>query len=383
MKAYVKEENSSIPINLTRSANVPAFRKTLLEWYDGAQRYLPWRVRKQEQKNAYHTWLSEIMLQQTTVQAVKPYFLNFIQKWPEVTTLAKAQDDDVMAAWAGLGYYARARNLLKCARIIANPPYNGEFPQDYAALASLPGIGPYTASAISAIAFDQPSVVVDGNVERVMSRLFNIHKAYPDSKKEIYDKAAFLSKSYTDAPGNYAQAMMDLGATICTPRKPKCYLCPVKKYCGGFYAGQAEQLPKRKPKTKKPHRQGQMFWIENSQGEVLIEKRNSSRMLGNMSGLPGSNWDKPELNDENIADILYKITGLKFNSSEEPLASVKHSFTHFHLTLEIYSYKSEYPASYCYEYLPDKYRFIAKQNLLDIGLPSLYKKAAQLVFSNK
>ena len=211
----------------------------LLSLYDAHAREMPWRVAPQDRKNGqipdpYRIWLSEIMLQQTTVAAVKKYFLRFTQLWPTIGDLASAQDAAVMAEWAGLGYYARARNLLKCARVIATE-YAGRFPNDQAALRALPGIGPYTAAAIGAIAFDRPETVVDGNVERVMARLFDIHTPLPTAKPELTEKDDHLTPR--ERPGDYAQAVMDLGATICTPKKPACGLCPWRGPCRAFLAG--------------------------------------------------------------------------------------------------------------------------------------------------
>ena len=225
----------------------------LLEWYDYNARAMPWRVPPEKRlkgvlPNPYHVWLSEIMLQQTTVASVKSYFIKFITKWPTIFDLANARDEEIMGAWAGLGYYARARNLLKCARVIVKES-DGEFPKTSEALLKLPGVGPYTAAAIASIAYDIPETVVDGNVERVISRIFNIHTKLPKAKKEL----AFLAKQLTPTirSGDYAQAIMDLGATICKPTSPKCNICPWVYYCVSNKAGTSEYLPRKFKKTNK------------------------------------------------------------------------------------------------------------------------------------
>ncbi|WP_306341251.1 A/G-specific adenine glycosylase, partial [Shimia marina] len=219
----------------------------LLEWYDHNARKMPWRISPADRKagvrpDPYRVWMSEIMLQQTTVAAVKDYFLRFTERWPSVTDLAAAQDADVMAEWAGLGYYARARNLLKCARVVTDD-LNGVFPGTVEELLKLPGVGPYTAAAVASIAFDEPATVVDGNVERVMARLFDVHTPLPTAKPELTDLAESLTPQ--ERPGDYAQAVMDLGATICSPRNPACGLCPWRTPCQARLAGTAADLPKK------------------------------------------------------------------------------------------------------------------------------------------
>jgi A/G-specific adenine glycosylase len=215
--------------------DIDVFRKKILSWYNKHQRALPWRTSSKDKKkgikpNPYHVWLSEIMLQQTTVVTVGPYFEKFIQKWPTIHDLAKAERDEVMHEWAGLGYYARARNLHKCAQTVS-VELGGEFPEEQSELEKLSGIGGYTSAAIAAIAFDKPANVVDGNIERVMSRIYAIKEPLPDSKVRLKELAAGLSDERKDHPGDYAQALMDLGATICTPKSPKCMLCPVNDLC--------------------------------------------------------------------------------------------------------------------------------------------------------
>ena len=234
----------------------------LLAWYDLHRRVMPWRALKGKTPDPYHVWLSEIMLQQTTVVTVGPYFIKFITKWPTVKSLAKARLDDVLTTWAGLGYYARARNLHKCAQIIAKE-YGGKFPAEQKALMDLPGIGPYTAAAISSIAFNQPAVAVDGNVERVVSRFFAVEEPLPASKDMLRTQAAKLAAGNTH-PGDFTQAFMELGATVCTPRKPKCGSCPWQKSCAAYSRGIAEDLPHKNIKTKNPVRYGNVFWIQKT-----------------------------------------------------------------------------------------------------------------------
>ncbi|MEO0990269.1 MAG: A/G-specific adenine glycosylase, partial [Pseudomonadota bacterium] len=244
----------------------------LLAWYDDHARIMPWRVGPADralgiQPDPYHVWHSEVMLQQTTVAAVKDYFRKFLGLWPTVADLAAAEDSDVMAAWAGLGYYARARNLLKCARAVV-ADHGGIFPSQRAELLTLPGIGPYTASAIAAIAFDRPETVVDGNVERVMARLYAVEQPLPTSKPALTALAEGLTPS--TRPGDYAQAVMDLGATICSPKRPACGICPWRDPCQGRALGIAAELPRKLPKKAKPVRHGIIWIARRSDGAWLL-----------------------------------------------------------------------------------------------------------------
>ncbi len=270
----------------------------------------------------YFVWLSEIMLQQTTVAAVGPYFNEFTRRWPTVEALADAEDAEVMAAWAGLGYYARARNLLKCARLVASE-YGGAFPKSEAGLQALPGIGPYTSAAIAAIAFDQPATVLDGNVERVMARRYCVDEPLPGSKERLRGLAAELTPKMR--PGDYAQAVMDLGATICTPRKPACGICPWSADCRARVEGNAEELPKKAPKSIKPIRFGTVFLAQRPDGAVLLEARPNKGLLGGMKGLPGGDWaeELPQPAPPIAADWI------------EVRGEVRHTFTHFHLRLKV------------------------------------------------
>ncbi len=298
----------------------------LLGWYDRHARVMPWRVGPADRAaglrpDPYRVWLSEVMLQQTTVAAVKSYFERFTARWPRVQDLAAADDSDVMGEWAGLGYYARARNLLKCARAVTDA-HGGQFPQSHAGLLALPGIGPYTASAIAAIAFDQPETVVDGNVERVMARLNDIHTPLPTAKPELTAAARALTPD--QRPGDYAQAVMDLGATICTPKSPACGLCPWRAACRAHQNGTQAELPRKLPKKPKPTRLGIAYVVRREDGAWLLERRPDRGLLGGMLGWPGSDWsDAPDPAPPISADWI--------TLPEE----ARHSFTHFHLRLRI------------------------------------------------
>jgi A/G-specific adenine glycosylase len=303
-----------------------ALSRQLLDWYDVHARSMPWRVSPADRTNGvspdpYRIWLSEVMLQQTTVAAVRDYFHRFIQRWPTVHDLAAAEDGEVMGEWAGLGYYARARNLLKCARVVS-ADLNGNFPCDLDNLRTLPGIGPYTAAAISAIAFDSPETVLDGNVERVMARLFDIHDPLPGSKPTLKNHARALTPD--TRPGDYAQAVMDLGATICTPKSPTCGICPWRATCRARISGTAPDLPRKTPKKPKATRQGIVYLARSDTGAWLLERRPNKGLLGGMLGWPGSDWnDAPQPAPPFDADW------------QELPAQVRHTFTHFHLILRV------------------------------------------------
>jgi A/G-specific adenine glycosylase len=295
----------------------------LLAWYDSAARVMPWRVGPADRARGlrpdpYRIWLSEVMLQQTTVAAVTGYFTRFVARWPRVQDLASAADAEVMAEWAGLGYYARARNLLACARAVV-ADHGGVFPQTVEGLLTLPGVGPYTAAAVAAIAFDQPAVVVDGNVERVMARLFAVQEPLPASKPTLVALAARLTPQLR--AGDDAQAVMDLGATICSPRKPACGICPLMAGCGARRAGIAAELPRKLAKPTKPERRGRV-WIGTHRDRVLVERRQDKGLLGGMLGFVGDGWDGAG-------------GGAPFAADWRDLGEVKHTFTHFHLYLTV------------------------------------------------
>lgn len=288
---------------------------------------MPWRVGPAERAaglrpDPYHVWLSEVMLQQTTVAAVRDYFRRFTARWPGVANLAAAEDGEVMAEWAGLGYYARARNLLKCARAVAAA--GGRFPETAESLRALPGIGPYTAAAVAAIAFDEPAVVVDGNVERVVARLWAVKTPMPAAKPDLVERAGWLTPQRR--PGDHAQAMMDLGATICTPRNPACALCPVASFCAAKAQGIAAELPRKTPKPEKPTRFGIAYVALAPDGAVLLERRPERGLLGGMLGFPGSDWtETPAAPCPPLAADWVAVP-----------QEVRHTFTHFHLRLTVF-----------------------------------------------
>ena len=299
----------------------------LLAWYDRHRRTLPWRAPAGERVQPYLVWLSEIMLQQTTVGTVGDYFRRFVERWPTVEALALAPLDDVLSAWAGLGYYARARNLHACARAVTEH-HGGAFPQTEDGLRALPGIGPYTAAAIRAIAFDQPASAVDGNVERVIARLFALKTPLPDVKPEIQARAAELVPDRR--AGDYAQAMMDLGATVCVPRNPRCVICPLVEACKARRQGIAEELPRRAPKSEKPTRRGLAFVLANRQGAILLRKRPAKGLLGGMDEVPSSPWREGKLSLEEALKAAPVPANWKVLEG-----GVRHTFTHFHLELAV------------------------------------------------
>ncbi len=332
----------------------------ILRWYDAAPRDLPWRTPPgqplplDDPDWPYRVWLSEVMLQQTTVAAVKPYFEAFSERWSSVAELAAADDADIMAAWAGLGYYARARNLLACARaVIAD--HDGSFPASEDALLSLPGVGAYTAAAIAAIAYGKRAVVVDGNVERVVARLFAVETPLPAAKPELKRLANLLTPE--KRAGDYAQAMMDLGATLCTPRDPACAICPVMADCQG--RTRAADFPVKAAKKPKPHRHGICWWIER-QGRVFLVRRDAKRMLGGMRALPSDDWDGKA--------SPYTLAG------GEAAGTISHIFTHFSLTLEIRRLPNK---TGCTSGLDGEWW--PCDRIDEAGLPSLFAKAARAI----
>jgi A/G-specific adenine glycosylase len=308
--------------------DAPALRRKLLGWYDRHRRVMPWRALSGRTAEPYHVWLSEIMLQQTTVVTVGPYFQRFLERWPDIHGLAAADLDEILHGWQGLGYYARARNLHRCAQVVSRD-HGGVFPGTEAALLTLPGIGPYTAAAIAAIAFNRPASVVDGNVERVMARLFAIQTRMPEAKTEMRDRAAGLAPTTSRGrPGDYAQALMDLGAVICTPHNPKCGQCPIADYCAAHAAGIEADLPRRAAKKAKPTRKGVAFWAVTKDGEVLIRRRIESGLLGGMMEIPSTEWREEGWTDSAA------LKSAPASAAWRPLTGiVRHTFTHFHLEL--------------------------------------------------
>ena len=334
---------------------VNEFRTCMLDWYQEHARVLPWRAKFGEFPDPYHEWLSEIMLQQTVVKAVIKYFDRFITLWPSVNDLAEASQEDVMREWAGLGYYARARNLHKCAKIISDE-YDGHFPRSEEELLKLPGIGPYTAAAISSIAYGNPSTVMDGNIERVMVRVFAHKQPIKETKKDVYGYAKYFSDGCIDYPGEYAQALMDLGATICTPMSPKCMLCPISDFCSSYKQGLQDKIPVKKVKQAKPTRYGTVYFIENEKGELLSETRPEKGLFAGMRALPGTSWQEDK---QVIANTIKNF-------------QINHTFTHFHLILKgkvLKNKEFDYINKDCFWFDPSDYD--------KIGLPSLYKKAVK------
>jgi A/G-specific adenine glycosylase len=306
----------------------------LLAWYDKHRRRLPWRALPNQTADPYAIWLSEIMLQQTTVAAVKAYFEKFMKRWPTVQDLAASDLDAVLTEWAGLGYYARARNLHACAKMIAEE-HDGIFPDTEEALLALPGVGAYTAAAITAIAFGKKAVVLDGNVERVMARLYAVQEPLPKAKVTLKALAADLTTEHR--PGDYAQAVMDLGATVCTPKSPSCVLCPWREPCTARSQGIAADLPRKTPKKERPTRRGHCFWLTRRDGAILLRRRPEKGLLGGMMEIPSSPWQVEPLDIDAARPHAPGVTG---RTKWTPLTGmVSHTFTHFHLELEVHMAK--------------------------------------------
>jgi A/G-specific adenine glycosylase len=332
----------------------------LIAWNEANARHLPGGVPPGTGRHPdpYRVWLSEVMLQQTTVAAVLGYFETFVTRWPTVADLAAAADAEVMSAWAGLGYYARARNLVACARAVARE-HGGRFPDTEEALRALPGVGAYTAAAVAAIAFDRPATVVDGNVERVMARLHAVETPLPAAKPELRALAAALTP--TRRPGDYAQAVMDLGATVCTPRAPACGRCPWATACQARALGLAAELPRRAPKPAKPVRRG-IAYLALRDRSVLIETRPPHGLLGGMLGLPCGDWAEGAARPRPPFAADWRPTG----------AEVRHTFTHFHLLLSIEA--AQVPR----DFTPPAGRFQPLTPALETSLPTVMRKALRL-----
>ena len=365
----------------------PDVSDALLAWYDAHRRDLPWRARPGEVADPYRVWLSEVMLQQTTVATVRPRFSAWVARWPTLAALAAADEADVMAAWAGLGYYARARNLVKTARAVV-AAHGGAFPRTEAALRSLPGLGAYTAAAVAAIAWGERAVVVDANVERVVARLFAIATPLPAARPAIRAKADAITPE--ERSGDFAQATMDLGATICTPRNPRCLLCPLREACAGFATGEPARFPVKAVKRAKPQRYGTIFWLERDASsvrpesvegrslpngsrpstgsgrtdkEVLLVRRPDWGLLGGMRALPTGPWvaEPPGLDDA-PAGAGWRMLD----------ATVAHGFTHFDLQLALAVGAAPAHSTAEGEWWP-------VDDLAGAGLPTLFAKAADAI----
>lgn len=343
-------------------ASPKPIEQPLLSWYDRHQRSLPWRSAPgASPPDPYRVWLSEVMLQQTTVAAVVPYFEKFTARWPTIAALAAAPEADVLAAWAGLGYYARARNLIACAKAVASR--GGAFPASEAELRQLPGLGAYTAAAIAAIAFGERAPVVDANVERVIARLHALRTPLPAARKEIRARVDRVTPARR--PGDFAQAMMDLGATVCTVRRPRCLVCPLADGCEGRHLG-AEQFPVKPPKRAKPARRGRTFWIERA-GTLWLVRRADTGMLGSMRALPDDDWSARS-NGHGKAPL---------QAMWEPAGTVQHSFTHFDLELQLMLYSGSDWARLDH----DRGEWWPLDRLDEAGLPTLFAKAASLAMA--
>jgi A/G-specific adenine glycosylase len=335
----------------------------LLNWYDQHGRSLPWRV-KHGRPDPYRVWLSEIMLQQTTVAAVKPYFAHFISRWPDVIALAAANPAEVMAAWAGLGYYARARNLIACAQAIV--ARGDVFPETVAELLRLPGIGPYTAAAIAAIAFDQPAVALDANIIRVASRVLSFTELLPTGRDRLAQ--AWQPHVARKRPGDFTQAAMDLGAMICTVKAPRCTSCPIASHCAAFMAGNPEDYPVKPAKVARPERSGTAWWLE-AEAHVLLLTRPATGLLGGMRALPSDAWD----GQGGLFDPA------DFSGEWHAAGSIVHVFTHFRLTLNILVQRlSQRPAID-----PAIGQWWPLVQLDQAGLPSVFAKAAGRAMASK
>ncbi len=350
--------------NKSSMHDIEKFRGQLLNWYDENRRILPWRALPGQVADPYHVWLSEIMLQQTTVGAVIPYFLKFTKTWPDVHALAAESSDVLMAAWAGLGYYARARNLHACAKIVAND-LDGVFPNNQAELKKLPGIGDYTSAAITAIAFNKPATVVDGNVDRVMARTFAVEEPMPKSKPQLKAHAAKFFDGYTDRPGDLAQAFMDLGAGTCIAKTPRCALCPVSDHCVGLKLDIAATLPRKAKKKPKPQRHGDIYWITNDNAEALLHRRPDKGLLGGTLALPTTEWIEK-------GQGIIPLDLLKDQNSTDLGEKIHHSFTQIDLELPLKTVTTT-------SLIPSKdhqWRSISGINAADF--PTVFKKAVKL-----
>ncbi|MBX9926827.1 MAG: A/G-specific adenine glycosylase [Hyphomicrobiaceae bacterium] len=360
------KSDAPVQPRVSPAATPLSIAEPLLAWYDRERRHLPWRYGPDVIADPYRVWLSEIMLQQTTVKAVVPFFQRFVERWPTVDALAAAPENDVLAAWAGLGYYSRARNLHACARAVAARP-NGDFPRFEHELVELPGIGPYTAAAISAIAFGERASPVDGNIERITSRLFAHTAPLPAAKPELRRLSATLTPDAR--PGDFAQALMDLGARICTPKRPSCLMCPLKQACEARALGIAEELPARAAKPERPIRRGVAFLVLSEDGLVLLRRRQPRGLLASMMEVPSTDWveartaRRKALEAAPVTADWYPVTGL-----------VEHTFTHFKLEIEVLRAVVPADTSLTLWAEPERCSWVARGKLKSEALPSVMRK---------
>jgi A/G-specific adenine glycosylase len=355
---------STIPIQQNRTPpSADSDRPSLLlAWYDRHRRRLPWRALPGERTDAYRVWLSEIMLQQTTVKAVGPYFEKFLSRWPDVAALGQASLDDVLRMWAGLGYYSRARNLHACAVAVLRD-HGGVFPDTEDGLRALPGIGPYTAAAIAAIAFDRRTMPVDGNIERVLSRLHAVEEPLPQAKPLIQKLAATLLGP--SRAGDSAQALMDLGASICTPKKPACALCPLNADCLARVRGDQETFPRKAPKKSGTLRRGAAFVVTRGD-ELLVRSRPEKGLLGGMTEVPGSDWLAGH-DDKAARRQAPSLNGIA--RWHRKAGVVTHVFTHFPLELVVYTARVAVGTR-----APKGMHWVPIATLADEALPNVMRK---------
>jgi A/G-specific adenine glycosylase len=348
----------------------------LLDWYDRHRRVLPWRPPADQRPDPYAVWLSEVMLQQTGVKTVGPYFEKFLARWPDVAALGRASLDDVLRMWAGLGYYSRARNLHACAVAVLRD-HDGVFPDTEEGLQALPGIGPYTAAAIAAIAFDRRTMPVDGNIERVVSRLFAVEETLPQAKPVIQELATTLlgasragdeksrARDEKSRAGDSAQALMDLGASICTPKRPACSLCPCFEACAARQRGDQESFPRKAPKKAGELRRGAAFVVTRG-GELLVRSRPEKGLLGGMTEVPGSDWNASQ-DDEAALKQAPRLGGV--TRWHRKVGVVTHVFTHFPLELVVYT--AHVPAR---TRAPTGMRWVPIATLSGEALPNVMRK---------
>lgn len=338
----------------------------LLDWYDRERRELPWRPKRRRKPDPYRVWLSEIMLQQTTVKVVIAYYERFLAQWPTIEALAAASLDDVLGAWAGLGYYSRARNLHKCARILVER-HQGRFPDSEEELLELPGIGPYTAAAIAAIAFGASTTPVDGNIERVVARLFAIRKPLPAAKPELRRLAQSLTPA--ERAGDHAQALMDLGATICTPKRPSCLMCPIKRDCAAHAQGIEALLPARAAKAERPARVGLAFVALREDGFVLLRRRPEAGLLGGMLEVPSAEWA------ETLPPLREALRAAPVRADWWAVPGVvAHTFTHFRLEMLVYRAIVPVNAGLTFWADPQRCQWVHRRDLDRAALPSVMHK---------